>query len=89
MKSAKRGRDTSVVEVTNISVHGIWLFIKDREMFLPYEQFPWFQDAPVRKILHVEMPSEHHLHWPELDVDLDIDSLTHPDNYPLVSRITV
>jgi hypothetical protein len=88
MKSAQLGTNTSVVEVTNISVHGLWLFIHEQEIFLPYERFPWFQDAPVRKIAHVEMPSPQHLYWPDLDVDLELDSVFHPENYPLTSKVS-
>lgn len=87
MKSALHGSNTSDVEVTNISGHGFWMFIHGQETFLPFEQFPWFKDAPVGKILNVEMPSSHHLHWPELDIDLELDSIHHPENYPLVSRV--
>lgn len=86
MKSAHRGSDILPVEVTNISCHGIWIIINDQEVFLSYKHFPWFQETSIKKILNVEMPSEHHLYWPELDVDLDIDSILYPENYPLVSK---
>lgn len=86
MKSEQHGGNILPVEVTNISSHGLWIIVHDKEMFLSFEHFPWFQEAPIKKILRVEMPSERHLYWPELDVDLDIDSIVHPENYPLVSR---
>lgn len=86
MKSAPRGTNIFPAEVTNISRNGIWMLIEDKEMFLAFEHFPWFQDASVKKILHVEMPSENHLYWPDLDIDLDIDCISHPENYPLVSQ---
>jgi hypothetical protein len=28
------------VEVTNISRHGFWILLDDRELFLPFEEFP-------------------------------------------------
>jgi hypothetical protein len=34
----------------------------------------------------VELPSPHHLYWPLLDVDLAVESLDHPERFPLVSR---
>ncbi len=86
MKSAKRGNNIFPAEVTNISCNGIWMLIDDQEMFLAFEHFPWFQEASIKKILHVEMPSENHLYWPELDIDLDVNSILYPENYPLVSR---
>ena len=87
MTYAARGSATSAVEVTNISQHGFWLLIDEQEFFLPFEMFPLFKEAPVGKLLHVELPSKHHLYWPDLDVDLEIDSIVHPERYPLVSRV--
>lgn len=86
MKSTAPGLNTSPVEVTNISRHGFWLLLEDEELFLPFSDFPWFQHAAVGKILHVERPSENHLYWPELDVDLAVESIRYPERFPLVSK---
>ena len=86
MKSATLGPSTSRVEVTNVSPHGFWLFVGEQELFVSFEEFPWFKDASIRQISHVELPSAHHLYWPDLDIDLAVDSLTHPERYPLVSQ---
>jgi Protein of unknown function (DUF2442) len=86
MKSAALGTHTSPVEVTNVSPHGFWLFIERREVFVSFETFPWFREASIREIGNVTLPSPHHLHWPDLDVDLAVDSLDHPERFPLVSR---
>jgi hypothetical protein len=50
---------------------------------MSYEDFPWFADAPVGKILNVEQPSEGHFYWPDLDVDLTVDIIEHPERFPL------
>jgi hypothetical protein len=81
------GSTTSAAEVTNISARGVWLLVEDRELFMPFEEFPWFADAPVRAILRVERPHPHHLYWPDLDVDLALESIEHPERYPLKSRV--
>ena len=86
MKSASHGDDTLHVEVSGISIHGVWLFLGDRELFLPFKDFPWFRDAPVAGVLHVERPQPHHLYWPDLDIDLDVQSILDPKRFPLVSR---
>ena len=86
MKSAKRGRDTSAVEVTNVSPHGFWILIDDRERFVSFQAFPWFRDATIADLTNVELPSPHHFYWPRLDIDLAVDSIDHPEPYPLVSR---
>jgi hypothetical protein len=85
MTSAAPGRVTSPVEVTNVSPHGFWLFIGDREWFLSFREFPWFRDASIGAIVNVQLPSPHHLYWPALDVDLAVESIEHPERYPLVS----
>jgi hypothetical protein len=87
MRSAARGKRTSVVEVTNLSKHGFWLLIDARELFAPFEAFPWFRQASVDQILNVEMPGPNHLFWPDLDIDLAVDSIENPAAFPLVSRI--
>jgi len=81
------GNNTSAVEVTNVSKHGLWLLLYEKEVFLPFEQFPWFRNAPIGKVVHVELPTAQHLYWPELDVDLEVESVLHPEQYPLMSRV--
>lgn len=92
MKSAKRGKRISAVEVTvevtNVSKHGFWLLIGDVEYFAPFDLFPWFRNASIGTLTNVELPSPHHLHWPDLDIDLSVESLTHPEQFPLVSAAT-
>ena len=73
-------------EVTNVSPHGFWLFVGERELFVPFKEFPWFREASVREITNVQLPSPHHLYWPDLDIDLAVESIEHPEKYPLVSR---
>lgn len=75
------------VEVTNVSAHGFWILFGDRELFLPFETFPWFQDAPIASILRVKLAARHHLYWPDLDVDLAVESIEDPHRFPLVSKI--
>ncbi len=86
MRSAPRGKPTSDVEVTNVSGHGFWLLIGKRELFVPFDRFPWFKDVPIGRILKVELPGPDHLYWPDMDVDLSVESIEHPERFPLVSR---
>ena len=85
MNSSTHGIPTSGVEVTNVSSRGIWLLSGENELFLSYEDFPWFKDQPLRRILTVEEPSPGHFYWPELDVDLGVESIEHPERFPLKS----
>jgi hypothetical protein len=87
--SVAPGTSTSELEVTNVSKHGFWLLIRDQEVFVPFAEFPWFKDASIAQLLNVQLPSPHHLYWPDLDVDLAVESLFHPERFPLVSRARV
>jgi len=89
MRSALGGTSISAVEVTNVSKHGFWLLVRERELFLPFEHFSWFQDVPIRQVLNVQLLHADHLYWPDLDVDLSVESIEHPQRFPLVSRVTV
>jgi hypothetical protein len=83
MRSPKPGTSTSGVEVLNVSPHGLWLYVNGSEFFLSYEDYAWFKDARIREILNVERRHNHHLLWPDLDIDLEIESLQSPEKYPL------
>ncbi len=86
MKSQKLGKNISEVEIENISINGIWLYVSGKEYFLPYEEYPWFKDAKVAEIYNLELLPGGHLHWPDLDIDLELESLKNPGKYPLVYK---
>lgn len=79
------GLDTLTAEVTHISRHGLWLLLDDEELLMPFEQFPWFRQATIEQLSHVERPTENHLYWPDLDIDLSVASIRSPAAFPLVS----
>ena len=86
MSSSQLGTHTSGPEVTNVSTHGIWLLSSGKELFLSYKDFPWFKDAPIGKVIAVEEASSGHFYWPELDIDLGIESIENPEMFPLKSK---
>ena len=86
MSSSPLGTPISAVEVTNVSGNGLWLLAGDEELFLPYEEFPWFREAPIGQVVHVIELSPGHFYWPDLDVDLGIETIRHPERFPLKAR---
>ena len=86
MNSLAHENNTSVIEVTNISAHGVWILAHDKELFMSYEDFPWFKDQTVKTILNVEEPSSGHFYWPDLDVDLSIEIIENPGQFPLKAK---
>jgi hypothetical protein len=87
MNVAEAGKITSRVEVANVSPHGFWLLLGAEELFVSFAEFPWFRNATVAQITNVEMPSVRHLYWPDLDIDLAVESIRDPRSFPLVSRV--
>jgi hypothetical protein len=86
MSSGPHGKRTSAVEVTHVSSHGVWLLAHGKELFMAYDDFPWFRDVPVGKILNVEEPSPNHFYWPDLDVDLTPEMIENPERFPLKAK---
>ena len=86
MKSLKNGKDISA-SVENITPFGIWLFVKEKEYFLSYKDYPYFKDQTLSSIQNVQLLHGYHLYWPDLDVDLEIDNLDNHQKYPLKSKI--
>jgi hypothetical protein len=86
MTAKPLGGSTSVAKVSRVSSHGVWLLARGKELFMSYDDFPWFKDAPIAQILNVEEPSPAHFYWPDLDVDLTEEIIEHPERFPLKAR---
>ena len=62
------------VSVLMINAQGMMLSVLGQDYFISYNRVPWLMAGP------------HAIEWPELDVDLEIESLKHPERYPLVMK---
>ena len=74
-----------IAEVTHITARGIWLLVADKELYLSFDNFPWFKSAPISAIHNVDLLNANHLYWPDLDIDLEVESIKHPERFLLVS----
>ena len=79
------GTTTLAAEVTNVSTHCLWLLLGDEELVLPFADFPWFKKATIEQLTDVQRPTDDHLYWPQLDVDLSVESIRKPQAFPLVA----
>ncbi len=86
MRSRAPGISISDGEITGIAATGFWLLVHDREYFVPFADYPAFRDATVAQIYHFEQPGPRQFHWPELDADIELDALDHPERFPLQFR---
>ncbi len=88
MNSLAHGKNTLAVEVTNISSHGVWLLTCNSELFMSFDDFPWFKNQTIESIINVEEQSSGHYYWPAIDVDLTEEMIEHPERFPLKAKIT-
>jgi hypothetical protein len=86
MSSIARGKNTLSVEVTNISMHGLWLMAHNKELFMSYDDFPWFKNQTVESIVNVEEQAPGHFYWPDMDIDLTLESIENPKDFPLKAK---
>lgn len=86
MSLLARGKSTSAAEVTHVSSHGVWVLVQDEELFMSYQDFPWFKEQPLKSILSVQEAAHGHLYWPEIDVDLTVDIIKNPERFPLKAK---
>ena len=80
------GVPISEVEVSLVSNKGFWLLLKNEALFVPYQEFPWFKKATIEQVPHVEWPTLNHLYWPLLDIDLSVESIHDPKQFPLLAK---
>ena len=78
-------KDT-LANVLMINSQGVLLSVCGHDYFLSYNRVPWMRDASISEVLDVRMSGRNAIEWPLLDVDLEIDSLRHPERYPLLIR---
>lgn len=83
-RSEKPGVAISGPEVTEVTPAGFGLLLAGRQRFLSFQDFPWFEKASAEKIRNVEQVGADHLYWPDLDIDLSVESIDDPRSFPLV-----
>ena len=84
----KKENNTNAISASVLMINnqGIMISVEGNDYFLSYNRLPWLKDATVRNILNIKMSGKNAVEWPDLDIDLEIDSLKHPERYPLVMR---
>lgn len=86
MSLSQHGSSILAVEITNISAHGVWLLAHGKELFMSYDDFPWFRDQSVKSIINVEESSPDHFYWPDIDVDVTEEIIENPEKFPLKAK---
>ena len=80
----KTSGSNTLAKVLTITANGILLSIPEGDFFLNYKDYPWFRNAPINQVFDVEMEGDYAVRWNALDVDLEIESILHPERYPMI-----
>ena len=78
--------NSTLASVLIINAQGIMISVAGNDYFLSYNRIPWMKDASIKSVLNVRMSGQNAIEWPDLDVDLEIESLKHPERDPLVIK---
>ena len=84
--TSKNNTSSTSADVLMINDRGIMLSVQGQDYFLSYNRVPWMRDATINEVLDVHMCGQNAIEWPKLEVDLEIDSLRHPERYPLLIK---
>ncbi len=44
------------------SRQSFWLFLDGEKLLLPFEQFPWFKEATIKRLTKAQWPTPSHLY---------------------------
>ena len=87
MQSTLRNNiNSTLADVLMINDRGIMLSVQGEDYFLSYNRVPWMRDATINEVLDVRMSGNNAIEWPKLQVDLEVESLRHPERYPLLIK---
>ena len=84
--SLKSNTNSTLADVLMINDRGIMISVLGQDYFLSYNRVPWMRDATINEVLDIRMSGKNAIEWPKLEVDLEVESLRHPERYPLLIR---
>lgn len=87
MTSVTLETNTSSVDVTNISQHGFCPLLAGEGISCRSPNSCGFGMSQLAKFCTSNRHPQIPLHWPELDVDLAVESVRYPQRFPLVSQV--
>ena len=83
LRSSSRNTSANVLMIND---KGLMISVQGQDYFLSYNRIPWMRNASIADALNVQMSGRNAIEWPNLDVDLEIESLKHPERYPLLIK---
>ncbi len=83
MNLSNSGINTLDYEITAITKNGIWIFINEKEYFIPFKNYPELLKLNLKELLDVKFNPPDHLYWENADIDIELNALEEPKNFPL------
>jgi hypothetical protein len=80
------GTNTSTNSVTAIAQTGFWFLYENKEYFVPFSDYPVFKSCPIDTIFNIEFTAPNQVRWADIDVDIEMDALANPSQFPLQYR---
>lgn len=71
------------ISVENITPFAVWVFDGKKEYAIPFSEFPCLAKAAIDDLMHPTLSHGFHLRWEELDIDIDLRSLDHLEDFPV------
>jgi hypothetical protein len=62
------------------------MLIEDKEYFISFSDYPAFKDTTINQILNFNYIPPKQLSWESLDIDIEIEALEYPQQFPLKYR---
>ena len=84
MSLSKNGTITTDCELASINDLGLWILIDDKEYFIPFKDYPGFRESSLYQIFNIRYYPSGQLCWTDLDIDIDLKSLSEPESFPLI-----
>lgn len=86
MDSLKSGIGTSVCNIAGMNDLGLWVLVEETEYFVPFPDYPGFKESSAGQILNVKFLRPSHLHWDEIDMDIELQTLVQPESFPMIFK---
>ncbi len=86
MNSLKNGTCISDCSVTDINGLGMYVLVQDKEYFIPFREYPHLMKATISELANIAFLPPFQLRWNDLDIDIELQALEQPENFPLVFR---
>jgi hypothetical protein len=72
--------------ISGINDLGFWVLVDFKEYFIPFSDYPGFRNSSINQIFKIKFNPPSQLHWEELDIDIELQALSHPELFPLTFK---